>query len=163
MRPIIRTRRQTLSALAALLTLTTMPMANAQAPLPLIEVWKSPSCGCCRDWIDHLQAEGFTVKHHDVGNTQARARLGIPQRYGSCHSAQVGPYAIEGHVPAEQIKRLLAEPVDAIGLAVPGMPIGSPGMDGPAYGNTVDPYQVLLILNDGSARVYATYGKDTPQ
>ena len=160
MTPTIGHRRQILSALLALLTLTLIAIAAAQAPLPLVEVWKSPSCGCCGDWIDHLQAEGFTVKRHDVGNTQAREDLGMPQRYGSCHSAKVGRYAIEGHVPAEQIKRLLAEQSDAIGLAVPGMPIGSPGMDGPAYGHQVDPYQVLLILKDGSARVYAAYGNE---
>lgn len=137
--------------------------AHAQPALPLVEVWKSPTCGCCNDWIKHLEQAGFTVKPHDTGNNPARARLGMPNRYASCHTAQVAGYVVEGHVPAADIKRLLAERPKALGLAVPDMPIGSPGMDGPAYGNRVDPYEVLLIGADGSARTFATYGKEKPR
>lgn len=150
-------------ALAILLALVCLPIASAQESLPIAEVWKSPICSCCGDWIAHLHAEGFTVRRHDVGNTQVREHLGMPQHYGSCHTAQVGGYVIEGHVPAEQIKRLLAEKPKATGLSVPDMPIGSPGMDGPAYRGHVDPYQVLLIQSNGSARVFATYEKESPQ
>lgn len=134
-------------------------VAQAQAPLPTVEVWKSPTCGCCKDWIEHMEQAGFTVKRHEVGNAQARVQLNMPQRYGSCHTAKIGNYVIEGHVPASDIKRLLADKPDAIGLAVPGMPIGSPGMDSPAYKGHVDPYHVLLINKDGTSSTYATYGK----
>lgn len=126
--------------------------------LPVAKVWKDPSCGCCHDWIAHLQAAGFKVQTFDTGNAAARARLGIPNKYGSCHTAEIGGYAIEGHVPAADIKRLLKEaPKDVAGLAVPGMVVGSPGMDGAAYGGRKDPYDVLIINKDGSSRVYQSY------
>lgn len=126
--------------------------------LPLAKVWKDPSCGCCEDWIAHLKAAGFKVQTFDTGNADARARLGIPRKYGSCHTAEIGGYAIEGHVPAADIKRLLKEaPKGVVGLAVPGMVIGSPGMDGAAYGGRKEPYDVLLINKDGSSRVYQSY------
>lgn len=127
-------------------------------PVP-VEVWKSPSCGCCKDWIAHLEAHGFKAKVHDVGNTAARARLKVPLALGSCHTALVGGYAIEGHVPAADIHRLLKERPQAIGLAVPGMPLGSPGMDGPAYDNQQDPYDVLLITASGGTQVFNSYFK----
>lgn len=123
-----------------------------------VEVWKSPSCGCCKDWVAHLDANGFKVRVNDIGNTEARARLGMPVRYGACHTAAVGGYALEGHVPAREIRRLLKERPSAIGLSVPAMPRGSPGMDGPEIGAQRDPYNVLLVLRDGSARVYQSYG-----
>jgi len=127
------------------------------APPPPMQVWKSPACGCCKDWIAILQREGFTVQTFDDGNNAARERLGLPARYGSCHTARIGGYALEGHVPVREIRRLLAERPDAIGLAVPGMPVGSPGMDGPQYGGRREPYDVLLVHRDGSSRVYASY------
>ena len=123
----------------------------------LVDVWKSPSCGCCKDWVTHLESNGFKVRTHDDGNTAARQRLGMPTRYSSCHTASVGGYAIEGHVPAREIRRLLKERPAAIGLAVPAMPIGSPGMDGPAYGQRKDPYDVLLVAKDGSTTAYQRY------
>lgn len=122
-----------------------------------IEVWTGPSCTCCHDWIEHLKANGFTVGSHDGGNGEARVRLGMPVRYGSCHSAETAGYAIEGHVPAREIHRLLEEKPEAIGLSVPAMPRGSPGMDGPVYRGVRDPYDVLLIARDGTARVYRSY------
>jgi len=132
--------------------------AAAAAPAkPLVEVWKGPTCGCCKDWIAHLQANGFELRSHDSGNSEARSRLGIPIQYGSCHTALVGAYAIEGHVPAREIHRLLREAPKAVGLAVPAMPIGSPGMDGPEYGTRRDPYDVLLVRKDGTAAVYQAY------
>ena len=150
-----------LTALAGPTALTTATRALAQ-PQPLIEVWKDPNCGCCKDWMAHLQANGFAVKAHDVGNTAARRRLGLPDRYGSCHTATVGGYVVEGHVPAADIQRLLRERPKALGLSVPRMPIGSPGMDGPEYGGRKDPYDVLLVTkslmgSNVSTRVYTSY------
>jgi len=124
---------------------------------PLVEVWKSPTCGCCKDWIAHMQANGFRVKVNDTGNAEARARLGIADKYGSCHTATVAGYAIEGHVPASDVRRLLKERPTAIGLAAPGMPIGSPGMDGPEYKGRKDPYDVLLLQAVGGASVFQRY------
>ncbi|WP_353091302.1 DUF411 domain-containing protein [Methylibium sp.] len=149
-------RRRALTALAALFAIPALPAAAA-AGKPLVDVWKSPTCGCCKDWIRHLEAHGFMVRSHDDGNTDARARLGMPLRYGSCHTASVGGYAIEGHVPAREVWRLLKERPQAIGLAVPAMPIGSPGMDGPEYGGRQDPYEVLLVQRDGRSTVYQAY------
>lgn len=130
--------------------------ASPRTPV-LVEVWKDPNCGCCGDWVKHLQSQGFQVKVNDTGNTAMRAKLGIDNKYGSCHTALVGGYAIEGHVPAREIRRLLAERPEALGLAVPGMPVGSPGMDGPAYGNRQDAYKVLLLTSGGGSRTYQDY------
>ena len=123
----------------------------------VMEVWKGPSCGCCHDWISIIQKAGFKVITHDTGNSEVRARSGIPIELGSCHTAKIAGYAIEGHVPVREIQRLLAQRPDAIGLAVPGMPIGSPGMDGAPYGNRTQPYNVLLVKKDGSTSVYQKY------
>lgn len=133
--------------------------AHAQSKQPGIpvEVWKDPSCGCCKDWVAHMQANGFSVKVHETGNNGVRARLGIDMEYASCHTAVVGGYALEGHVPAREVHRLLREKPQARGLAVPGMPIGSPGMDGPAYGGRRDAYDVVLLTRQGGARVYQHY------
>lgn len=122
-----------------------------------IEVWKGPSCGCCQDWIDIIQKAGFKVIVHDTGNTDARSKSGIPVEFGSCHTARIAGYAIEGHVPLREIQRLLSEKPVAVGIAVPGMPIGSPGMDGDAYGNRTQPFNVLLIKKDGSTSIYQKY------
>ncbi len=130
--------------------------ALAAAPAR-IDVWKDAACGCCNDWIAHLRAQGYAVTARDDGNGEARRRLGMPSRYGSCHTAVVGGYVLEGHVPAREIRRLLQEKPEALGLAVPGMPVGSPGMDGPAYGGRRDPYDVLLVARSGSATVYQSY------
>jgi hypothetical protein len=147
-------RRSLVTAAFASLAGVATPLRAANRPE--VEVWKAPTCGCCKDWVTYLEANGFSVKVFDTGNTAMRARLGIPERLGSCHTARVGGYAIEGHVPAQDIHRLLAQRPKAIGLAVPGMPIGSPGMDGPAYGNRRDPYDVLLVHSDGKPSVFRT-------
>ena len=151
------TRRRAGGALLGLLGTPVLAAANPQALKPVVEVWKSPTCGCCKVWVEHIEANGFTVKVHEVGNTAVRARLGIPAKLGSCHTAQLGGYAIEGHVPAREMHRLLKYKPTAVGLAVPGMPIGSPGMDGPEYGPRRDPYDVLLVRKDGSSVPYQTY------
>jgi hypothetical protein len=155
-------RRSLLLGATALLGATNLA-ARAAAPatktdaLPVMQVWKDPNCGCCKDWIAYLQRDGFQVQVFETGNTAVRQRLGMPQKYASCHTALIGGYVIEGHVNAPEIRRLLAEKPQALGLSVPGMPIGSPGMDGPEYGGRKDPYDVVLVQRDGSSRVYRSY------
>jgi hypothetical protein len=143
---------------AALTSAATYAIAAAT-----VEVYKSPTCGCCSKWVDHLRDHGFTVHTHDVGNQEARAEAGISPTLGSCHTATVNGYAIEGHVPADDIKRLLKERPRAVGLAVPDMPHGSPGME---TGRN-DPYNVLLIRKRGDVRsateIYSRYGTAEPQ
>ncbi len=135
-------------------TLLHAPAHVAASPLA-IEVWKSPYCGCCKLWVRHLEAHEFTVTAYDVSDTAAmRSQLGMPANFGSCHSARIAGYIIEGHVPAADIKRLLAEKPDVIGLAVPGMPIGSPGME---QGDSRDKYDVLLVLRNGRSRVFQSH------
>jgi len=149
-------RRRLIIALLA----SAWPMLARSQPAKLeIEVWKAPSCGCCKDWITYLEAAGFRVKANDTGNNAARARLGMPTKFGSCHTAQIAGYVIEGHVPTREIERLLRERPKAVGLSVPNMPLGSPGMDGPQYNNQRDPYDVLLIQADGSSKVFASYNR----
>jgi len=130
-----------------------LPLA-ACAAQPVIEVYKTATCGCCKEWVKHLEANGFKVKTQDVEDTSGyREKFGIPSEYGSCHTGRVSGYALEGHVPAGEIKRLLAEKPKARGLAVPGMPMGSPGMEG----GRKDPYEVLLVKDGGKASVYQRY------
>lgn len=150
-------RRRMLGLAAAAAAWAALSPQAIAARGPLVQVWKSPTCGCCKDWILLLEKDGFTVKSFDVGNTSARQRAGIPLALGSCHTALVGGYAVEGHVPARDIRRLLVEKPAAVGITVPGMPIGSPGMDGPEYGGRKDPYDVLLVLKDGSTRIWSSY------
>jgi len=142
------------TTLMAGLAVTLLGATRSFAARTSIEVWKSPACDCCSGWVQHLQASGFTVKVNDTGNTAARKRLNVPERLGSCHTAEVAGFAIEGHVPAGEIKRLLAERPRAIGLAVAGMPVGSPGMED---GNRREAYDVLLIERGGKTRVYKSY------
>ena len=120
--------------------------------LPVVEVYKSAQCGCCKAWAEHLEKNGFTVILHDVDDIPAaRKKLGMPERYGSCHTARAGQYLIEGHVPAADIKRLFKEHPNAAGLAVPSMPPGSPGMES----EHPVPYDTLLITPDGKAKIFA--------
>jgi hypothetical protein len=121
-------------------------------------VWKSPTCGCCNDWIKHLEDNGFKVEAVNVPESRhVRAKFGMPAKFASCHTGLVGGYVVEGHVPAREIRKLLNEKPAALGISVPAMPLGSPGMDGPSYRGMRDPYDVLLVQRDGSARVYASY------
>ena len=154
--PTLPLNRRTWLA-AAGLSLLTLPLRAAPARAA-VQVWKDPSCGCCGDWVRHLQQHGHTVTVHETGNTTMRQRLGVAPAYASCHTALVGGYVLEGHVPAREIQRLLAERPNALGLAVPGMPVGSPGMDGPDYQGRKDRYDVLLLLEGGKSRVYQRYG-----
>lgn len=149
------------AALAFSLSGWAQPQGTAQATtksveqaLPVVEVYKSAQCGCCKAWAEHLQKNGFTVILHDVGDVPAaRKKLGMPSQYGSCHTAKAGQYLVEGHVPVADIKRLFKERPKAIGLAVPSMPPGSPGMESEAP----VPYETLLIGKDGKASVYARH------
>lgn len=126
----------------------------ASAAGPVVEVYKSAYCGCCTGWVDHMKANGFDVKVKNVENpSDYREKFGMPQELGSCHTAKVQGYTIEGHVPAADIKRLLAEKPKAVGLAVPAMPMGSPGMEGPRK----DPYDVFLVQAKDQKSVYKHY------
>ena len=146
----MKSRREFLALLAV--AALAPAVAIAEAP-PLVEIWKSPQCGCCDDWTRHLQKNGFATKVHVVADTSdARRAAKIPDKLGSCHTARVGGYSIEGHVPARDIKRLLAEKPKAVGLAVPGMPQSAPGMDNPGF-----PYDVLLVALDGRTSIYSRY------
>lgn len=139
--------------IALILTLILSSPVWADKP-PVIEVYKSPTCGCCKLWMDHLKQNGFEVKAHDVSDVPAmRQQLGMPANLGACHTAKVGNYLVEGHVPAADIQRLLKEKPKAIGLAVPGMPPGSPGMESPRP----VPYNTLLVEKQGTTRVYARH------
>ncbi|ANN77829.1 metal-binding protein [Bordetella flabilis] len=156
MQPISETHRQMRRAL--LVALAGAPVWAVAGSGAQISVWKTPTCGCCKDWVKHLKDSGFEVAVHDVPDTSAvRQRNGIPNDYASCHSARIDGYALEGHVPATEIRRLLRERPEAVGLAVPGMPLGAPGMDGPDYGGRRLPYNVYLIERAGRARVYQAY------
>ncbi|WP_312569215.1 DUF411 domain-containing protein [Comamonas sp.] len=155
-------RRHALHLLAAAAGMAALPALAASPTKIPMEVWKDPNCGCCKDWIVLMEQAGFSVKVHDTGNTAVRAKLGLPAQYGSCHTALVGGYVVEGHVPAADIHKLLKEKPKALGITAPGMPIGSPGMDGPEYGGRKDPYDVLLVSknlmgNNVNARVFTSY------
>lgn len=129
---------------------------------PKLIVHKNETCLCCNEWVKHVKRHGFPVEVRNVDNlANIKGSVGIPAGMGSCHTAQVGRYFVEGHVPAADIQRLLQEMPDAKGLTVPAMPIGSPGMEDPS-GKT-QPYDVYLVANDGSVSVFAHHGPpDTP-
>ncbi|MSO20595.1 MAG: DUF411 domain-containing protein [Acidobacteria bacterium] len=137
-----------------IILLATMSVA-ARAADPEITVYKSKSCGCCSVWLDHLRTNGFQVTAHDVDDLDERKdKAKIPAELRSCHFGIVEVYAIEGHVPAADIHRLLKEKPKALGLAVPGMPMGSPGMD---MGSKKDAFKVLLFTMDGKTSVWQAY------
>ena len=133
------------------------PARLADDDLSAVTVYKSPTCGCCSKWVDHLQANGFEVKAVDMPDVQPmKQRFGVPEHLASCHTAVVDGYVIEGHVPASDVKRLLAERPDVAGLAVPGMPIGSPGME--VEGRAPQPYDVIAFTKGGQQSVFASHG-----
>jgi hypothetical protein len=149
-------RRHLLASIVAGSAAVALP-SLAASTLPQVDVYKSPSCGCCGAWVDHLKAAGFPVKVIEVDDTTVtRKRYGLPDKFGSCHTGIVNGYVVEGHVPAAEVKRLLAMKPKAIGLSVPGMPVGSPGME---VGNRRDPYDVFLIDTSGRETVFAHYPK----
>ncbi len=120
-----------------------------------VEVYKSPTCGCCTLWVEHMKKSGFGVVVHEVRDvTPFRERFGVPDAMASCHTATVGGYAIEGHVPAEDVKRLLREKPKAAGIAVPGMVQGSPGME---QGRGRDPYSVVIFRAGGANSIFARH------
>lgn len=124
---------------------------------PEVVVYKRASCNCCKLWVEHLKKSGFSVQARDVRDLKPiHQRVGVPARQEACHTAEVGGYFVEGHVPAQDIKRLLRERPAAKGLAVPGMPVGSPGME--ARSGKVTPYEVLLVAKDGSASTFSRHG-----
>lgn len=154
------TRRRLLAALASLpLAYAAGRIAPARADAPILYVAKSPTCGCCTAWVDHMRAAGFKAQVQDVSDEwlyQMKGRLGVTRELASCHTARIDGYVIEGHVPAADVARLLEERPDAVGLTAPGMPIGSPGME---MGGEVEPHDILLIRRDGSTEVFASYGR----
>lgn len=124
--------------------------------LPAVTVYKSPTCGCCGDWVTHLRDNGFPVEVKARSNLRpVKQQVGVPKGLGACHTAVVGNYVVEGHVPADEVKRLLREKPDLRGISVPGMPVGSPGME---RGNRVEPYDVIGFTTTGDTTVVANYG-----
>ena len=154
---------------------TTLSAPWQQESQPTIEVYKSPSCGCCTKWVDHLRSHGFAVETRDTEDVdEVKARHRVPRQLHGCHTALAAGYVIEGHVPAAEVRRLLNERPAVLGLAVAGMPIGSPGMEidvrslrpvGPGSFPIPpsiikpQPYDVLAFTEDGGTRVFATYGQ----
>lgn len=139
----------------------TVAVVEAAPPAPTLTgmvVHKSAYCGCCGLWVEHMHEAGFAVEVRNVDNLNPiKQRVGVPPGKGSCHTAQIGNYFIEGHVPADDVKRLLAEQPDARGLVLPGMPKGSPGMEVPD--GSIDAYTVELVANDGSTSAFAQHGQ----
>jgi hypothetical protein len=149
------TRRQTLAGAAGMIA--TAPIAGLAQSAPAIHVMKDPNCGCCKAWMTILDEDGFAVTSEDgFGSLLIRYKMdnGVPQAMMSCHTAKVDGYVIEGHVPPADIRRLLAERPEAVGLAVPDMPYGSPGM-GPQ--DRREAYDVFLIRRDGSTEIFQSY------
>jgi hypothetical protein len=151
------TRREWLTITVGGAAATLAERAFAAPPIKPIRltVYKSPTCGCCRLWVDHARAvlTGYEVRPVDVDDlSEVKGRLGIPAALQSCHTAVAGPYVFEGHVPADLIRRFLAERPSGLGLAVPGMPMGAPGMD---MGGRKEPYDVVAFDHKGGTRVYA--------
>jgi hypothetical protein len=149
--------RSLLAALCLAVLGASSALAASNADAPAIEVWKSATCQCCGNWVKHLEANGFAVTVNATEPTaleRLKAQAGITSKLASCHTAKIDGYVIEGHVPASDIRRLMAEKPEAIGLAVPGMPVGSPGME---QGPAAEPYDVLLLKKDGTTQVFARH------
>lgn len=143
--------KHTLRTLALLAIITPTAWAGT---LPTVKVYKSPTCGCCGKWVEHMSRNGFNVVTANTNDvTPHKQRLGVPPAMGSCHTAEVAGYLIEGHVPAADVKRLLADKPMAKGLASPGMPQSAPGMDMPGK----QPYEIALVLLDGRTTAYAKH------
>jgi hypothetical protein len=144
-----RKKMKKLKRTLAIIPLMVLP--HLRAASPEVIVYKTRTCGCCAKWVDHLKANGFAPTVNDVPSTaEYRRKYGVPDQLQSCHTATVGGYTVEGHVPASDIQQLLKKRPKATGLAVPGMPLGSPGMEGPRS----DTYSVLLFHSDGRTSVF---------
>ena len=150
-------RRLTVFVLVA--GLASLGIAAAQqkpAAGPLVEVFKTPTCGCCAKWVEHMRANGFTVRTTDLNDlAEIKKSRGVPDNTQSCHTAVVNGYVVEGHVPAEDVHRMLKEKPAIAGLAVPGMPVGSPGMEYP--GTRAQPYAVYSFDKKGATQVFAKH------
>jgi len=152
-----RSRLSFLAGAAAFVALSRLPARSpaGAAALPEVVVYKSPTCGCCTEWVAHLRRHGFRVRPEDVTDPQAvKRRHRVPPDLQSCHTALVDGFVVEGHVPADLVERLLRERPKVVGLAVPGMPVGSPGMEVP--GARAERYRVLTFDRDGKTEVFAT-------
>ena len=150
--------RRTLVVVVALTALVLITAAGVLAQSkPMVEVYKDPTCACCSKWVEHVRTHGFETKATNVADIEhVKTKNKVPRQTRSCHTALVGGYVIEGHVPAADIQRLLKQrPAGVIGLAVPGMPIGSPGMEVP--GSRTQPYDVLAFDKDGHTTVFASH------
>ena len=133
-------------------------VASTDTALPLMTVYKSPTCGCCKLWVEHMEKSGFKVSVVETEDLNPiKLELGVPAGLGSCHTAKVGNYFVEGHVPASDVKRLLKQKPDALGISVPGMPMGSPGMEVPS-GET-QAYTVTQVNKDGSLSIFSSHQK----
>ena len=142
----------------AVLALALLLYSGAPQKPVLMAVYKSPTCGCCTKWVEHMKQNGFTVHVTDLNDVSAiKTKHGVPASAQSCHTAVVNGYVVEGHVPAADVKRMLKEKPAIVGLALPGMPAGSPGMEVP--GIQPPPYQVLSIDKRGATKVYARHGR----
>jgi hypothetical protein len=142
-------------AAVALLALSAAFAAPVFSAGDEVVMYKDPNCGCCGKWAEHMRGAGFRVK--EVNSTEmsvVKRDAGVPQALGSCHTARIGGYVVEGHVPAADVKRLLAEKPKVAGIAAPGMPMGSPGMEGPY---PADRYEVVSFAADGKTRVFASH------
>lgn len=153
-------KRYLTAGVLVLLVGVVMAAQNTQRSAPVMEVYKSPTCGCCSKWVEHVQQGGFTVKVTDLSDEALDAlkqKHGVPRTTQSCHTALVDGYVVEGHVPVAEIHRLLKEKPAVAGLAVAGMPIGSPGMEVP--GQRPQTYNVLTFDRQGGIKVFSTQNK----
>jgi hypothetical protein len=146
--------RTLLIGIASVLLLSSASLGQQPKPKPIaMSVYKSPSCGCCSLWVDYMRKNGFDAKVQDVDNIGAlKLKLGVREEFSSCHTTEVGGYIVEGHVPVEVVQRMLKERPKIAGIAVPGMPAGSPGMEVP--GGRKDSYNILAFTSDGKTTVY---------
>src|SRR5262245_19363300 len=147
----------TATVLTASLGLSVAAQQKSASAASSVVVYKSATCGCCSNWIAHLKANGFQVQAHDVGDAELRAvgkSAGLTDNLASCHTAKIGGYIVEGHVPAADIQRLLKEKPAIAGIAAPGMPMGSPGME---QGGLKQPYDVIAFTKDGKTTVFAKH------
>ena len=149
----MRTKLMLIGGLALAAVVLGSPPDHLPAQGPAMTVYKTPTCGCCAKWVDHMKSAGFKVQVQDMDDlTEIKQASGVPIPIRTCHTAVVSGYVIEGHVPADLVKKVLAEKPKMTGIAVPGMPVGSPGMES---GNQKSPYDVVLFDKTGKTRVYA--------
>ena len=149
--------RPRFALLVAMLWASTSVVAAAEMSKPTIEVWKSATCACCGKWVEHLEENGFAVTVNAASPSmldRIKRKAGIGRTPASCHTGKIDGYVIEGHVPASDVKRLITEKPEAIGLSVPGMPAGSPGME---QGGKTEAYDVLLVKRDGTTEIFARH------